>query len=97
MSDKVYVGNGKAIDTQYGELLKISFSKSDLEMMQSMLNEKGWINLNVNKRKEPSQYGDTHSIVVDTWKPDGQQSPAPQQSSAPQQSYSMPDDNDIPF
>ena len=75
---KKYVGGGTAINTQYGELLKISFNDRDLQLMQSMLNEKGWINLNCNRRQQPSQYGQTHSIVIDEWKP---------QQQAPQQQY----------
>ena len=82
---KKYVGGGTAINTQYGELLKISFNDRDLQLMQSMLNEKGWINLNCNRRQQPSQYGQTHSIVIDEWKPQ-QQAPQPQyQQQAPQQ------------
>jgi len=69
---KKYVGGGTAINTQYGELLKISFNAQDLQIMQSMLNEKGWINLNCNRRQQPSQYGQTHSIVIDEWKPQKQ-------------------------
>ena len=75
---KKYVGGGTAINTQYGELLKISFNDRDLKLMQSMLNAKGWINLNCNRRQQPSQYGQTHSIVIDEWKP---------QQQAPQQQY----------
>ena len=78
---KKYVGGGTAINTQYGELLKISFNAQDLQLMQSMLNERGWINLNCNRRQQPSQYGQTHSIVIDEWKPQQQ---APQQMQQPQ-------------
>ena len=78
---KKYVGGGTAINTQYGELLKISFNAQDLQLMQSMLNEKGWINLNCNRRQQPSRYGQTHSIVIDEWKP---------QQQAPQQQYQQP-------
>jgi hypothetical protein len=71
-NEKIYVGNGKEINTQYGPLLKLSFSAQELQQMLSMVNEKGYINLNVNRRQQPSQYGHTHSIVVDTWKPQQQ-------------------------
>ena len=27
--EKIYCGNGKAIETKYGEMLKLSFSKAD--------------------------------------------------------------------
>jgi hypothetical protein len=82
-NDKMYVGGAKAINTQYGELLKISFNAQDLQLMQSMLNEKGWVNLNCNRRQQPSQYGQTHSIVIDTWQPQQMQQP-------PQPQYQQP-------
>ena len=31
-------------------------------------NERGYLNLNISKRNEVGQYGDTHSISLDTWK-----------------------------
>ena len=98
-NEKIYVGNGKEINTQYGPLLKLSFSAQELQQMLSMVNQKGYINLNVNRRQQPSQYGHTHSIVVDTWQPQQQQQPqqAPQQQ---QQQYQPPqgvNDQNIPF
>ncbi len=72
MTEKIYVGGAKAIQTQHGGMLKVSFNRDDLQTMMSNLNEKGWINLNVSKRREVSQYGQTHSISVDTWQPDQQ-------------------------
>ena len=94
---KKYVGGGTAINTQYGELLKISFNAQDLQLMQSMLNEKGWINLNCNRRQQPSQYGQTHSIVIDEWKPQQQAPAQPQyQQQAPQQGQFYNDSN-VPF
>lgn len=77
---KKYVGGGTAVQTQYGELLKVSFNSTDLQLMQSMLNEKGWINLNINRRQQPSQYGQTHSIQIDEWKPQPQEQQQPQQA-----------------
>ena len=72
MSDKIYVGGGKQITTQYGPLLKISFSRDDLQTLTNNLNAKGWVNLNVNERQQQSEYGQTHSIQIDTWQPDQQ-------------------------
>ena len=70
---KVYVGGGKAITTKHGGLLKISFSRDDLQKMMNNLNAKGWINLNCSRRQEVSQYGQTHSISIDDWVPDTSQ------------------------
>ena len=70
MSNKTYVGGATAKTGNFGEWFKISFNKTDLEEMFANLNEKGYINLNMQKRREPSQYGQTHSLVIDDWKPD---------------------------
>ena len=85
---KIYVGNGKQIDTQYGKLLKLSFSKKDLELMLSKLNAKGYINLNCNERKSESEWGHTHSMQIDDWQPNqnGQQQ-GQQANNVPQTSY----------
>ena len=76
MSDKIYFGGAKSVTSQYGEFFKLSFSQQDLEEMLNNLNEKGYINLGMNKRREPSQWGQTHSIVLDTWRPTPQTAPA---------------------
>jgi outer membrane protein assembly factor BamA len=69
MSDKIYCGNAKAIETKYGEIMKVSFSRSDIEKLNQNLNEKGYVNLNITERREADKYGNTHSVVIDTWKP----------------------------
>ena len=66
---KIYVGSAKVIKTQFGELMKASFSKSDLEKMMQNLNEKGYITVSIPERREADKYGNTHSVVVDNWKP----------------------------
>ncbi len=66
--EKIFVGNGKEITTQYGPLLKLSFSAEDVEKLQKNL-ENGWINVVVKKRREPSERGTTHYLEVDKWKP----------------------------
>jgi hypothetical protein len=70
MADKIYVGRSKEQDSKYGIFHKISFSADDLKTLQSNLNKKGYVNLNMNKRKEASKYGDTHCITIDTWQPE---------------------------
>ena len=95
MTDKIYVGGGKAITTQYGELLKISFNRDDLAKLNANLNAKGYVNLNCNQRKEPSQYGQTHSLVIDTWEPTQQS--APQQANNVSHGPAGEFDSEIPF
>lgn len=90
MSNKTYVGNGKLITTQHGHMLKLSFSKADLAVMENHLNEKGYVNINCNKRKTDSEWGHTHSMHIDTWKPD------PQKVTQVDNNHDSFDD-DIPF
>lgn len=54
MADKKYIGgSAKAVSTQYGEILNLSLKLAD---MQDIVNEKGYVNMTVLKRKEPGQY-----------------------------------------
>jgi len=62
--EKVYVGNAKAGEGQYGGYLKVSLSQEDLNTISRYANGKGYTTLFISKRKEVSQYGHTHSIVV---------------------------------
>tara|TARA_R100000900_G_scaffold103697_1_gene80535 strand:+ start:46 stop:303 length:258 start_codon:yes stop_codon:yes gene_type:complete len=71
MSDKkIFVGNG--VEKFDGNLVSVSVCLSDLpsEYIQTGNNGKKYINLNVQKRQEVDQYGKTHYIAVDTWKPE---------------------------
>lgn len=103
MSDeKIYVGNGKKITTQYGDLMKLSITAEDLEKMQANLNN-GWININVKERREPSAGGMTHYLEVDNWKPDpnkgggDKSAPAPAADSKPIPPQDELSPEDLPF
>lgn len=63
MSDKIFIGNGKEIKTQYGSLIKLGLNETDLSKLKSNLNDKGWVNL-VLKNK-----GEKFWLEVDTYKP----------------------------
>lgn len=53
-----------------GKILKLSFSVAELiKFAEQHKNEKGYLNLIVAARREPGQYGDTHCVSLDTWKP----------------------------
>jgi hypothetical protein len=56
----------------YGAI-RISFKVDELEV-----NEKGYVNLIVQPRKTVSEYGDTHSIMYNDWKPSGDRAPVAQ-------------------
>lgn len=77
MESKIYVGSGKEITTQFGKMLKISFSEKDLQTLADNKNEKGYVNLVVSERKTAGKFGETHSLIIDTWKPDGSKQEKP--------------------
>ena len=87
-NEKIYVGGAKEKTGNFGVFHSISFSAQDVATLQANLNAKGYVNLNMNQRQSPSQYGQTHSLVIDTWQPtpQGQATQQPQQfQQAPQQ------------
>ncbi|NCP66781.1 hypothetical protein GW756_00545 [bacterium] len=94
--EKIYVGNGKKITTQYGDLMKLSLTAEDLEKMQANLSN-GWINLNVKERREPSAGGMTHYLEVDTWKPSGGNSEEAPKAAKPAPAQEDLQPEDLPF
>lgn len=95
MPEKIYAPlSVKEIETQYGPLLKLSFRADKMrEFIEANKNAKGYVNLNVNRRKEVGEYGDTHYATLDTWEPRGQQ--AERQASEPEPEDEG--DDNIPF
>ena len=73
MEEKKYV-NGVLIKEKVfdngGSQLKMSIKVSDFMSEIKDIEDNGWANLIVSKRKEPSDKGVTHYVRVDTWKPD---------------------------
>lgn len=63
-----YINSVRLKASQYG--IKFSGKTEDvIRQLQEITNEKGYFNLEIKQRKEPSQYGETHYIVVDEFKP----------------------------
>lgn len=62
---KNYVGNGRTITTQYGEMYNISISA---DKIKDMANEKGYINLTVSALKEKDKYGNDLTVFENTYK-----------------------------
>lgn len=69
---RIYVpkSSARAKQTQYGELLNLSFDVDALVAFAGQHgNEKGRLNLTVSARKEPGKFGETHNITLDTFVP----------------------------
>jgi hypothetical protein len=68
---KIYGGNAKIIQTKFGEMTKISQSRSDLEKLIAYLNtnDTEWVNLVLKEKQEKVEGKPTHYLEVDDWKP----------------------------
>ena len=69
-NDKIFVGNGKE-NEQYG-FVNFSICLSDLPQEHvSEYKGKKYINLTISKKRNGAdQYGKTHAVSVNTWKPE---------------------------
>ena len=80
--DKVYCGSGKTFG-QYGQIgIDICYEDIPKEYWKKGKNGKHYIKLNVCAKREQDQYGNTHYVAVNTWKPDGGQQSNNQQASS---------------
>jgi len=93
MSDKKYIsGSARAVQTQHWEIVNLSLKLSD---MQSIVNDKWYVNMSIMKRKEVGQYGDTHYVVENDYKPKAKQEEAMQVAGFTEKSRTELDD--VPF
>ena len=90
MSDKTYI-NGlfiKSKQTTFGEVVSISINaKTLIEELNKHTNAKGYVNIDLLRRKEADKNGNTHYAVLNEWKPKNEQP-----TSSPTDEF-----NDIPF
>lgn len=68
----IYVpGSARARQASFGEVIRLSFPVEKLiPFLQQHANAKGYVNVELTRRTEPSQFGDTHTMKLDTWQPD---------------------------
>ena len=67
MSDKIYCGNAKVIETKFGKMLKISFSKKDLQELNKAMEGKEWVNCNLKEKQNKVEGKSTHYLELDTY------------------------------
>lgn len=70
MADKIYCGSGKTRTGNFWEFYNISLKLSEIEMYT---NEKGYINIVVNKRKQPDNYWNDLTVTINDYKPESKQ------------------------
>ncbi len=93
---KIYAPvSAKEVTFQSGKtIIKLGVNVAKFtEFLKQHANAKGYVNLGISSRKEVSQYGETHTVWLDTWKPESNQKPAPQKESPRQPAGG----DDVPF
>ena len=69
VKDKIYVGSGK--EKFDGDQVAVSVCLSDLPKDWIFeYNNKKYVKLTVQKKRETDQYGKTHYVAIDTFKPE---------------------------
>jgi hypothetical protein len=66
MAEKNYIPSSiKKVTTQYGDLFNVAIKVDDLQKIA----KKGWANLTIAERREPSEKGATHYAYENTYEP----------------------------
>ena len=85
MAEKNYVASSiKKVTTQYGELFNASFKVEDLQK----ISKRGWVNITIAERREPSEKGANQYAYENTYEP-------PKEVTA--DTKKSKDDDDLPF
>ena len=82
---KIYAPvSAKKVTFQSGKsILKIGINVEKFKaFLDTHRNAKGYVNLGISERKETSQYGETHTVWLDTWQPDAAKA-APRPAATP--------------
>lgn len=99
MADKKYL-NGIIIKEKEfdngGKQLQIKIKVNEFIEELKSVEENDWANLIINRRKQPSDKGVTHYMVVDTWKPDQNYQPPTQRNDTINTPTPSPDPIDEP-
>ncbi len=70
MADKTYL-KCSAKERKFsngGSVINVGIKREDLaEFVRKHTNERGYVNLTIAPRREVGQYGDTHSVYLDTF------------------------------
>lgn len=71
MQEKIYCGNAKKIQTQFGEMYKGSMHKDDINKVVTWMKENGsdWFNFVILEKRVKVEGKPTHYLQLDDWKP----------------------------
>ena len=94
--EKIYAGSAKIVQTNYGEMTKISLHKEDVNKIVKHMKETNsdWCNLDVKAKQSPQEGKPTHYLEINTWKPEAQPQ---QQKPTTTPAQDMEQEDDLPF
>ena len=78
MADRVFLKCSAKAKTfsNGGSVINLGIKREDLaEFVRKHTNERGYVNLVIAERREVGQYGDTHSVYLDTYEPKRDEQP----------------------
>tara|TARA_R100000544_G_C2220331_1_gene57121 strand:- start:33 stop:284 length:252 start_codon:yes stop_codon:yes gene_type:complete len=82
MEEKIYVGSGT--EKFDGNLVSCSLCLTDLPKEHIFdYNGKKYVKLNITKKRETDQYGKTHYVAIDTYKPEPKKEEAQEKEDLP--------------
>lgn len=97
---KIYVPkcSAKQITFASGKtILKLGIhAETMIAFLKANQNAKGYVNLGISSRRETGQYGDTHSVWLDTWQPGDKPTERTHPATAAPKSEKA-DDDSVPF
>lgn len=95
---KIYVPKSSAKKVEFrdgGSIMKVNMhAETVAQFMKENHNERGYITFVISERRTPDQYGNTHSVALDTWKPKEGEQRTSRPNPAPDK---PPVDDDVPF
>ena len=86
MSETKYCGKAIIRNTKFGEIFAITLSPNDIKIINENKKDNGWCNLEMLEMKQPDKNGNTFTIRINEWKPNGSNGTPPPRSSSQQQS-----------
>ncbi len=74
MADKIYIGNGKKVETRFdSELFNVLVCLDKIPEDQIFVSEKTgkkYLRVYLAEMRREDDYGNTHTAYIDTWKPE---------------------------
>jgi hypothetical protein len=86
--EKIYCGKAVERTNQWGQFFSVNLCLTDIpeEHVTTLQDGRKFVNLKVTEMRQPDDRGNTHTVLVDTWKKDNQQ-PHRERQQAPARGY----------